>query len=279
MEPGIYEMPLAEYVADPAPEPSLNTGTALALLTKSPLHAKLQHPRLNPYKVRESSSRADIGTIAHAMLLEGNDNKVVQIDAKDWRTKDAKEQRDQAWADGKTPILKEDFEAVKAMVDVALEFLMSSDLHAEWLGAKAEQTLIWQEDGIWYRSRPDKLAKDYKVYFDYKTSASAHPAAFVKTAISQGYDLQVTIGRRGVKTLTGVTCRCVFVVQEIDPPYACSLVELSPAFMAIAEERLKLAEHKWAWCLSEGEWPGYPQAIATVDPPGWYGMDQLEVVG
>lgn len=278
MEPGIYTMPIADYVADPAPEPSMSTGTASALLTQSPLHAKMQHPRLNPTLKREPSSRADIGTIAHALLLEGDNSKVVEVDAKDWRTNAAKEQRDAAYAVGKIPVLKEDYASVKAMVDAAMYFLMGSTLAEDWLAAKEEQTLIWQQDGVWCRSRPDKLTLDHRVYFDYKTAASAHPATFSKTSVTQGYDLQIALGRRGVKALTGIDCRCVFVVQEIEEPYACSLVEFSPMFLTIADERLTWAMERFRRCLTRNVWPGYPETIATVDPPGWYGMEELEAL-
>ncbi len=117
------------------------------------------------------------------------------------------------------------------------------------------------------------------MYFDYKTSANAHPAAFVKTAINNGYDLQAALGRRGVAKLTGVPCVVVFVVQEIEPPFAVSLVSLSPQFMDIAANRLEMARVKWDQCHAKQEWPGYPDRVAYVDPPGYYGMDQLDVEG
>jgi hypothetical protein len=277
-KPGIYEMSLAEYVADPAPQPSLNTGTALTLLTQSPLHAKMQHVRLNPNAEREESSRADLGTIAHALLLEDDGSRVVEIDADDWRTKAAKKKRDEARAAGKVPVLKKDYGTVQFIVGKANHFLMGSELCGAWFGAKSEQTLVWEEDGVWFRARPDKLTPDYRIDFDYKTSGSAHPAAFVKTVISQGYDLQVALRRRGIKALTGVDAQPIFVVQEIDAPYAVSLVSLSPMFLTIADERLNLAIDRWMKCVAEDDWPGYPDKVATVDPPAWYGMDQLEAL-
>lgn len=275
-EQGVYSMPLADYVADPAPSPSLNTSTAMALLTQTPFHAKLQHVRLNPDATKSESSRADLGTIAHALLLEDDKSRMVEIDAEDWRTKAAKEQRDMARAEGKIPILRKDYVEVLEMVNAAHMFLMGSELCADWLGATPEQTLIWREGGVWCRSRPDKLSQDGKVYFDYKTTNSAHPSAFVKTAINQGYDIQAALGARGVKAVFGVDCQVVFIAQEIEPPYLCSLVSLSPMFRAIASERLELALVQWGRCLNTNQWAGYPDKVATVDPPGWYGHDQLE---
>ena len=275
--PGIYTMPLEQYVQDPAPEPSINSGTALTMLTQSPKHVYQAHPRLGNGG-KDDSSRADLGTVAHNMLLEDDRTRIVQIDADDWRTKAAKEKRDEARADGKTPILTKDYDKVCRMVEVVDHVLFGSPLCTDWMEATPEQSLIWKECGTWFRSRPDKLTPDGKIYFDYKTSASAHPSAFVRTAINNGYDLQAAIGKRGVEALKGVTPTVVFVVQEITEPYAVSLVSLSPQFMTIANERLELARYKWDACLKSKEWPGYPDSIMYVDPPGYYGMDQLDMI-
>lgn len=278
-KPGIYEMSLADYVADPAPQPSLNTGTALTLLTQSPLHAKMQHVRLNPNAEREESSRADLGTIAHALLLEDDGSRVVEIDADDWRTKAAKEKRDEARAAGKVPVLKKDYGTVREMVEVAQHFMMGSELCNDWLSAKAERTLVWNDGpGVWCRSRPDKLTDDGCVAFDYKTcGVSADPSVFARgVLISNGYDLQAALAIRGVNALIkSRSCTFIFVCQEIEPPYAVSLVSLSPQFLAIANERLQAAVDMWGLCLETNRWPGYPARVAYADAPAFYGMEDL----
>ena len=93
---GVYTIPLSEYIADPAPCPSLNASTAHTILTESPYHAWIGHPRLNPNYVREESSRQEMGSIAHAVLIDGDESKVMVIEADDWRTKAAKEEREVA---------------------------------------------------------------------------------------------------------------------------------------------------------------------------------------
>lgn len=276
-KPGIYDIPLSEYVGDPAPAPSLNASVAQVLLEQSPRHAYLAHRRLGG-GVRDESSRADLGTIAHALLLEDDKSRVVVIQADDWRTKAAKEARDEARAAGKVPILEKDMDKVACMVQAADHVLMGSEICHDWLAATPELSLVWQEGATWFRSRPDKLTPDGKVYFDYKTSQSANPAAFVKTAIGNGYDLQAAIGKRGVQNLKNVAPTVIFVVQEIEPPYAVSLVSLSPQFMEIANNRLELAKYKWEQCHKRQSWPSYPDKVAYVDPPGWYGMDELDMI-
>lgn len=280
-KPGIYQLPIRDYVRDPVATPSLNAGAAMTLLTQSPRHCFESHPRLNPDYQSEQSSRLDLGTIAHAILLEGDTSKVVVIQADDWRTKAAKEQRDAARADGKLPILEADYQVVNEMVISAECAIAESELFDAWSSAIPEQSLIWEEDGVWFRSRPDKMTPDGRVLMDFKTcGGSAHPAAFGRsTVINQGYDLQAAIALKGIQAIKQPRdCAFVFVCQEIESPYAVSLVSLSPQFMAIANERLALAAHLWKGCLNTNRWPGYPSRITHVDPPGFYGMDSLELV-
>ena len=274
---GIYpDIPLTEYVGDPAPEPSLNASIATTLLTATPAHARLQHPRLNPQQDREESSRLDLGTIAHGILLEGDSSRVVVIDAEDWRKQETKEQRDEARAAGKLPILKADHATVLEMVKAAEGYISSSEIAADFQAAIPEQTLIWQEAGIWLRCRPDKATPDWRVVFDYKTCAgTAHPAVWAKSAMVRfGYDIQAAINLRGVKALTKAKrTTFVFLVQEIEPPYVLSIVSLSPEWLQLADDKLRVAMSIWQGCTRKNEWPGYPSRIAYVEPPAFASMD------
>lgn len=272
-QPGIYQIPLEEYLRDPAPVPSLSASLAHTLLERSPRHAWMQHPRLNPAYEREDSSRLELGTIAHALLLEDDDSRVVVIDAADWRTKAVKEQRDEARAAGQLPILAGDYETVQAMVTTARQAIDASDELCEaWAGGTSEQTLLWQEGETWCRSRPDRHSSDWRVLFDYKTAAgSASPLVWGRTHIlAHGYDLQAALALRGVRRLRQPhDCTFLFVVQELDPPHAVSFPSLDPAYLDIAEQKLAAALALWRQCLRTNDWPGYPARVAYLEPPAW----------
>lgn len=274
---GVYQMSLTDYVTDPCPSPSLNAGTAQRLLTQSPRHAWTQHPRLNPDYQTDESARLDLGTIAHALLLERDASRVVVVQADDWRTKAAKEQREEARALGKLPILHKDYDLVNGLVLSAECTLAESEVADDWATAIPEQTLCFEQDGVWFRSRPDKATPDWRVLFDYKTCAgSASPAAWARgPLITHGYDLQAAIGLRGVKALElAERTTFVFVCQELAPPFALSLVSLSPQYLTIADNRLELAAAICGDHLESKDWPGYSSRIAYVDPPSYYGMEQ-----
>jgi len=272
MGPGVHNIPLADYINDPAPEPSLNASIAHTLLTATPAHARMQHPRLTTQQEREESSRLDLGTIAHGILLECDSSRVEVIDAEDWRKKETKDRRDEARAVGKLPILKADHETVLEMVKVAETYIHASEVAADFKAAIPEQTLIWQESDIWLRCRPDKATPDWRVVFDYKTCAgTAHPAVWAKTSmVRYGYDLQAAINLRGVQAL-GLAKKTtfIFLVQEIEPPYALSIVSLAPSWITLATDKLRIAMSLWKGCTRKNEWPGYPSRVAYVDAPAY----------
>src|SRR5215831_15104770 len=112
-EPGIYTIPLDEYIADPCESPSLNPGVAATLLARSPLHAWTEHPRLNPTHQREHSEAFDLGAAFHSSVLGGPLFHI--ISAPDYRTKAAQEARVYARANGWIPILRAQADQVAAM--------------------------------------------------------------------------------------------------------------------------------------------------------------------
>ena len=280
-KPGIYQIPLEDYIADPCTVPSLSASIAHALISQSPLHAWMKHPRLNPHYEREDTTATDIGTIAHAMLLENDTSRVVVVEAEDWRTKLAKEARDAARAAGKLPVLKHKMGQVESMVKAAREAIAGSEVAEAFKDGKAEQTIIFGSGNLWMRSRPDWLTNDYRIILDYKTTqGSAEPNSWMRNVmIPCGYDLQANIGIRGIT----MTCQpakppvVVFMVQETEPPFAMSFVSLSPSFLELAHKKVSQAIHLWHMAMINGSWPSYPSRIAYLDPPAWMQMEQQGV--
>lgn len=274
--PGIYKIPMADYLADPCPEPSFSTSVAKTLLTKTPQHAWMEHPRLNPNHQREEASNLDIGTAAHDILLEGSMDKIVIVEAPDWRTNKAKEARDNARLQGKTPILEHKMRDIMAMVRAAQYQIENSELAGAFKDGLPEQTLIWQEGETWCKSRPDWLTKDLALDLDYKTTgASAEPTSWMRgVMLTSGYDLQCALRLRGLRKLGARDPQFVFMVQEVEPPYCMSFVGLSPAFLEVADRKLTRAKQIWDDCLLTNTWPGYPSRVAWVEPPAWVLMEE-----
>ena len=277
MNQGLFTLPADAYHADPAPTVSLSSSIAGILLDQSPYHAWLAHPRLNPrYTREEADSRFDLGSVAHMMLLERRTDRIVIVEANDWRTKAAKESREAAASEGKFAILARHFAAVEQMVIAARQFIATTELAGILEEAEPERTVLWQEGDFWYRCRPDLLTLDRRICLDYKTTASAAPEAFAKQIGRMGYDLQSEFYRRGVNSLTGTEPAFVFLAQEIEPPFACSLTSLSNAYRAVGESKVLRAMALWQKCLRANEWPAYSPQIHYLEPSPWQLTDIAE---
>lgn len=275
IEPGIHPLPAAQYHADPCPTPSLSNSIANILLTQSPLHARLAHPRLNPNYQPEESSRFDLGSAAHMMLLERRTDQIVIVNADDWRTKAAKEARDLARANGQTPVLARHYDLMNEMVAAAYGFIATTELSGIFELGQAEQTVIWQEGETWCRARPDLLSADRRIVVDYKTTENAEPEAFIRQIGRMSYDLQAEWYVRGVKSVTGQEPVFVFLAQEISAPYACSLIALSNAYRAVGQSKVARALTMWMACTTSNKWPSYSTRIAYAEPRPW-DLTQME---
>lgn len=276
----LQQIPMEDYVADNvgAPSPTLNSGLANRLLTRSPLHAWWGHPKLNPEWQSSTSEAFDIGTAAHDAVIEGL-TRFEAVDAPDWRTKTAKEERDRVRAEGKIPLLLEQAKAVTAMTGPALRALRDTPDLAGLGPLDTEQTAVWQDEisGAWLRCRPDWITRDRTILLSYKTtSANAEPDAFARTILNMGYDMQMAFEMNAIEAVCGVKpTHYIWVVQETGAPYAVSLVGMSNQMREYGQARFDAATLRWSDCMRIGAWPGYPGRVCYVDPPSW-AMAQIE---
>lgn len=271
---GLHNLSSDIYHSDPCPQPSLSSSIANILITQSPLHAWMAHPRLNPnFQPEDVDSRMDIGSIAHAMLLERDESKVVVVSAPDWRTKAAREAREEAHAQGKHAILEHKYGAVQNMVQTAMSYIQTTELRNIFDTGIAEQSLFWQEGETWCRARPDLLSADRRVCLDYKTTDSAAPDVFIRQIARMGYDLQAYFYLRS-PVLENATW--VYLAQEITPPYSCSLISLSNAYLEVARVKFTRALRLWAECLAMNRWPAYSTQIHYAEPSAWQLTDTNE---
>lgn len=293
MKPGFHDLPCDQYLADCCEAPSLSSHIATLLLAQSPLHAWHAHPKLNPDYQPEHSEEADAGSVAHELLLTGDESRIVVVAADDWRTKAAQQQRDDARANKLIPILGRKFEEAQAMVKAARDYLDSSEIAGILQDGHPERVVVWQEfygvdekgalkrqgSPIWCRARTDWLTTQRNVILDYKTTAgSAEPSSWIRSQLAQsGYDVQAAFYIRGVHTFTsgGKPPTFVFFVQENYPPYSCSLVSLAPSMMELAERKVQRAINAWASCMASGNWPAYSAQIAWAEAQAWQ-MSQEE---
>lgn len=281
MTPGIHTMAADVYHADPCEQPSLSASIAHVLLSETPRHAWAAHPKLNPDFQRVEKKHFDIGTVAHMLLLEDgqHDHKLAIVEAKDWRSKLAQEQRDAAYADGKTPILQHEFEKLTALIKSALEQLAAHEaMPPMFSDGRAEQTLVWGEKGgVVCRARLDWLRDDCVTIDDLKSTArSADPDAYARRLYSQGGDVQAAFYLRGLRKLAGADAQFRWCVVETEPPFALSVISPAPDVLALGEAKVERAISIWRDCLASGRWPGYPSKVCFAELPAYEESRWLE---
>ncbi len=265
----------ADRVAD---VPTLSASIAKILLAESPAHAWAAHPRLNPEYQPVMKPEFDFGTVVHKMFLENDTGCVIQVLENDWRKKVAQEQRDEIRALGKIPLLSKDMDHVLKMVDALRARVADIEAEPPIFGGAgfAEQTLVWNEDGVACRSRLDWMHQDYTAIDDLKTtSVSANPQKWARQLYSMNYDVQAEFYERAVTAFAAtmspqaVTPVYRLAIIEKQPPYALTVMQLSPAGRVLAQAKVDRALLLWKRCLESGVWPGYPQTVATAEPPAW----------
>lgn len=269
MTPQLLAIPAEEYHADPAPQPSLSSSVAQILLRGSPLTAWYHHQRLNPDYREEQDGKFDIGRCAHSVLLEQDDSRIVTVDADDWRTKAARQAREQARAEGKTPLLARHHGDVMNMVEVAREFLKNCEITEYWNEADSELTAIWQEGSVYLRARFDRLAKNHRCIMDYKSTTDASPEGFSRQITRMGYHLQEAFYRRAIRAFGDRDPAFVFLAQSVEPPYECTLHGCDPALRQVADAEIDRAVQLWRVCFTTNTWPSYGGRIHWTMPTNY----------
>lgn len=261
-------MSAAEYHADKdSPVPSLSSSVAKLLISRSPKHAWLTHPRLNPNYREEEDSRFDLGGAAHALLLEGEDRMAV-VEADDWRTKAAKEARDAHRAAGKLPVLLRHYAAVKAMVKEAEQAIAGNpDLAGYALDEGVPEHVIrWHEGDTHLRAMLDWVSNDRRVIYDYKSTSNAEPEAFLRLMFQMSYDLQ---GAFYLRANQRPDTKFIFIAQEIEPPYAVSFIGMPPTMVELGARKVEHAIAIWRTCMANDQWPAYSPRVLWPEVPAW----------
>lgn len=273
--PAIVEaMDFEVYLADPMPEPSLTSSLCRDLLGTAPRKVWEATPRLNKNAVSEERDVFDLGSAAHR-LFTGTGQPIMEIDAPDFRSKAAKEAKELARAQGKTPILAKNMDRVRAMAEAALEQVRDNpDIgHLFARGSKLlrEASIFWLESGVMCRCRPDFYSAEENVVIHYKTTGTdISPATLAKFAANAGWDMTAAHYHQGAKMLTGQAPRQFFVVQETAEPHLLLTAEMDAAFLETALMRRERALTIWGRCLRENRWPGMISKTIKLECPEWH---------
>jgi hypothetical protein len=241
--------------------------------------ARYRWAKDNPPLVKPSR-KFDVGSCAHTLVL-GAGSEVVIVEAPDWRTKAAREERDEARAAGKAPVLRHEYEAVKGMAEGALANRTVRALFEQPGHPEVSAFATDPETGIETRARFDwlpELTLPRPVAFDLKTFArDATTDAFGRAVVDYGYHVQEdwyrwTLDHSGAQ---GNRPEFVFCVVEKEPPYLAAVFQMPVVLREKAAAKTARARRLFAECLDrvkrgvEPAWPGLSDDVQFVDVPNW----------
>jgi PDDEXK-like domain of unknown function (DUF3799) len=264
--PGVYTgLPEAQYHAHPA----LSASTAKDLLRPS-CPALFRHKRDNP---PEAKRQFDYGSAAHKALL-GVGPDVVVVAEKDWKSKRAQGAAIVARAEGKIPILAEEFARIGDMITALQAHPLAAALFDADRG-DPEVSAFWHDPtfGVDRRCRYDWLPHTdggRLIIPDYKTTISASPATIGSTIAKYRYHMS---GAWYVDMAHGLglaeDIAFVLVFQEKTAPYLVTVAEIDADGMRMGRGLNDSALQTFAQCTATNTWPGYTDDVALVSLPTW----------
>jgi PDDEXK-like domain of unknown function (DUF3799) len=267
-KPGVWDLPEADYHADPVRRlgGSLSSTTARKLLPPScPALARwaVDHP--------VHKDAFDLGSVTHALTL-GAGCPIVEVPASSWQTNAAKAAREEARERGAVALLSKDLAAAMAMRDAVHADPVAHALLT--LPGRPEQTLIWQEDGTWCRAMCDRWPDPdagAPVIVDVKTTPDVSDEHLQRSIWNFGYHQQEDWYRRGYVAVHGLQADFAFVFVKTEPPHLVRVVQLDEQLLNIGRARNDEALAVWRECTASGDWPAYPPVddITLIGPPRW----------
>ena len=270
--PGVYDdIPEALYHRDPVPGGSLSSSGARKLLAPS-CPALFRHEQQfgQPHK-----KAFDFGRAAHEEVL-GVGGGIEVIDVADFKTKAAREARDAAYAEGKTPLLPKEYQQIQEMAAAVKAHPVAGHIFKPGEGL-AEQSLFWMDPAtkVRCRARLDWLPTPRKgkrlIVADLKSARSVAPRDLAKSIHEYGLHQQDDFYRRACREL-GIgneKTSFVFVFVAKTPPYLVTVVELDAEARRIGKERNDQALKVYANCMETGHWPGFSDDIEVLSLPAY----------
>lgn len=259
--PGMYDIPAELYHSDPIPGGSLSS-TGARRLADCPARFKYFLDNPEPYK-----PEFEFGTAAHTVIL-GDGPELVVVDAKRWDTDEIKNQVAAIRAAGNVPLKPEARRRIDDMAEELARNPEAADLLTPGSGI-AEQSIFWEDGGIWRRIRIDWLRPDALV--DYKSARSVNPIHLEKAVHEYGYHQQQEFYRDGALALDLVPpdAPFKFICQEKQPPYLVTVAELGPDAASAGRQLNERALYLYAHCRETGHWPAYVEGTAYISLPAW----------
>src|SRR5699024_6893735 len=213
----VYDMPSDEYHANKALGSTSITTLADPELSLSDVYYRLHN--------REQKPEYDVGTLGHALILENSIEDVITLVPYDsYRTKAAREARDEAYKNGLIPVHESEAKPMLDPLDATRDEVLGHPIARPLLtGGSHEVRLCGEQDGVECKGRLDYYKPDQGIAVDLKLLRSAAPNDVRKQISDLGYYLQRVHYQNGVQRLTGFRPEWYWVTVAKEPPYSVSV--------------------------------------------------------
>jgi hypothetical protein len=241
----------------------------LSDVRKSTLHA-----RYNIDNARPGTDAMRLGTIAHAMLLEGGAPLIVA--EYDRRTNAGKaayaDAQARAGSDGIicTPA---DHAAACAMREAVMRNPMARLIVEQ---TQHEVSIFWSGAYGHAKGRADMLSASKLA--DYKTTAQIEPGAFMRTAENLWYHGKMGWYAEGLKAITGDIPEAWIIAQEAAAPYDVAVYRMPAHVIEQGRKDAHELAMRWRVAVATGIYQGVAPDVLEYERPAWAaGGDDVEI--
>ena len=232
--------------------------------------------------VKKPTAAMEFGSHAHLRLLEPNlfDSSfcVAPDTAENKVCKEWKQFKKKAEEEGKTPLLKKEFDKLALMAAQVKRHELARKM---LLDGKVEHSFFWKDDasGLILKARPDNLTyitnnegeREY-VIVDYKTTYS-HLSNEIQSreAFNQKRYIQGAFHKYVVEKATGAKIKTVcYVTQMTEYPYLVRCFEMQERELQIGLDEIKESLSTIKEYYEKGVWEDYPHDIQPYQAPAWF---------
>lgn len=276
-----YGVKASIYHADPCVEPSLSSGVARTILTKSLADAHREHARFGAVK-RKKTRAMDAGSLVHSILAEAADDYEIGI-YDNYLSNAAKAWRDGVLKSGRNAALEKHFDTANKIVASIRKNACNGGITNDPFAAhgRSEVCIIWKEGDAYCRALPDRLLVDQfgnADVWDWKVTNDVTDLAILRSVVKLGYHIQEAFYRRGlVATLPfkGGRVSWTFAFALDHEPFTVRRVCLMPEFLAAGKADVSRAINLWRHAMQTNEWPDQSRETLMLDAPGYLIDDDI----
>lgn len=176
------------------------------------------------------------------------------------------------WAEenkGKQGLDPQEWVDVQGMANALRAHAAASKLFA--MPGDLQLSLLWRDDatGLMCKARLDRVCHALPFVIDLKSSHSAAPHKFSKTALDFGYHRQAAWYLDGAQACGLKAERFIVPVVEQSAPYAVAVYDLGQASIELGRIQNRQALAEYAAALKSGIWPGFAKQVQPLEVPAW----------